>query len=1217
MRARLVAFLAMLAYGASADIILPEAITLTPDAPHPFSSAYYGVEASLFGVEKVDVSDLGLPFKTAFRLTGRESSRIQLGQPEALDISGEMALSAWICPSETNGYRNIVSRDFRFSPNREIFLRIKDGRLEFGIWGNGDCTVSVSYEEPLNTWIHVLGTYTGSSFDLYLNGDLVASVECDIGPEVFDSNWSIGRHSQNGQRAFLGLIGDVTFHRGAIDSSMAEFLYQSALSGVHASGVKGVLESDDEDINVVDDIGPVITVPTYRQIPYTNTLQWSFAATNDVQVVDNGTDDPAVWIEDFEPSLLRPSTGGGIRHYVRTWYAEDDSANFTNVDEVVDIVKLTPPQLTLPVDASLVHEDSRDPAQTGTPAVEDDNDEFPTIVDYEDVFDSAIGVGLVFDRLMPTEPIAESVVDDIDIDTSKPFSISATIKVNSFDEEDSIRTIVSRGPRFSPSYEVYMRIVGKNYVFGYWNGYDYSITVPADEIADARVEVTLTGTFDGRTLKLYKNGELVGSRLMPLGFVKNRVIPWGIGKPSNDTYANDRKLRGELHRVGLWNRCLGAFECDALAKLSRVPVGEVSFSPSCPEGTTTRTILREWMAEDAFGNVTNAFQRLQITGSFLDGDDDGLCGYLEEVYGTNPNLADTDSDGLSDNIELFSSYSNPLLPDSDSDRLPDDWEFQYGFDPIGVEETYQDTDKDGLVNLLEYWLGTNPLIPDTDGDGVVDGMEFFSAVADPSVADFSSEARVVGDPLAPSEFVSADGAIRSDEGEVYSAGTTGTLEWDLTVSEGANAIAFDLAADNSLVSSAGFSLILSVDGKFAGRSAAYFGGPNRLTFYLPDHITPGAHRFSLVWHAMAKTDGAYLRISSIVFVSHPRTGAAAAALMVRPLTEYVSPCCIEAHTPYRSAFFAELCSPVTNVSLTAKALPNFGFSVDVDLPNDGSSCDVVFSDGVSSVTSSVSWAACPIGTVEELMIRVGDSLRLAGPEVGEVELIVEKKLGEGWCEEESTITTEPWPYKFGAAGTYRITARTGDDTSSCMIVEVVSSSFPQDALLTMLAEPRTLDCPQLDARCSLVADEMLKMATEQTDAGIAISVSAPLEGDYAVVTRLPNRGAICDTLRVTPLYPDNGLYYSVVETYSDGTELIEVYIWLSHMEEEVRVACEPFVAGVTLDDGSKWRVYTAQDFDALGNLTVRFLKAPGVKTSVCHRTYIYQNDEEIYNNRWR
>ena len=94
MKPMILAALSSLAVVASADIVLPEAITLTPDAPEPFSSQYGGIEASLYGVQAVDVSGQGLPFGTALRLTGQNSSRIQLGQPEALELSGEMSLSA-------------------------------------------------------------------------------------------------------------------------------------------------------------------------------------------------------------------------------------------------------------------------------------------------------------------------------------------------------------------------------------------------------------------------------------------------------------------------------------------------------------------------------------------------------------------------------------------------------------------------------------------------------------------------------------------------------------------------------------------------------------------------------------------------------------------------------------------------------------------------------------------------------------------------------------------------------------------------------------------------------------------------------------------------------------------------------------------------------------------------------------------------------------------
>ncbi len=86
-----------------------------------------------------------------------------------------------------------------------------------------------------------------------------------------------------------------------------------------------------------------------------------------------------------------------------------------------------------------------------------------------------------------------------------------------------------------------------------------------------------------------------------------------------------------------------------------------------------------------------------ISDSEIDLDNDGIKNKDEIIFGTNPNLPDTDEDGLTDYEEIYTYNTDPLVVDTDDDKL---------------------NDGDEIV------LGFSPLVRDTDGNGIIDGEEY-------------------------------------------------------------------------------------------------------------------------------------------------------------------------------------------------------------------------------------------------------------------------------------------------------------------------------------------------------------------------------------------------------------------------------------------------------------------------------------------------------------
>ena len=92
-----------------------------------------------------------------------------------------------------------------------------------------------------------------------------------------------------------------------------------------------------------------------------------------------------------------------------------------------------------------------------------------------------------------------------------------------------------------------------------------------------------------------------------------------------------------------------------------------------------------------------------------DDDNDGLSDEDEDALGTDPNDSDSDGDGVDDGTEVGGDPSDPV--DSDGDGTPD------------VSDPDNDSDMDGLSNIVESLIGSDPLNRDSDSDDYRDDEE--------------------------------------------------------------------------------------------------------------------------------------------------------------------------------------------------------------------------------------------------------------------------------------------------------------------------------------------------------------------------------------------------------------------------------------------------------------------------------------------------------------
>ncbi len=608
--------------------------------------------------------------------------------------------------------------------------------------------------------------------------------------------------------------------------------------------------------------------------------------------------------------------------------------------------------------------------------------------------------------------------------------------------------------------------------------------------------------------------------------------------------------------------------------------------------------------------------------SIEDKDGDGMPDRWELLYGLDPTdpadaNADPDGDGLT-NLQEYRAGTNPRNPDTDGDGMPDGWEVRNGLNPLDPTDAAQDPDHDGLTNLQEYLAGTDPHNDDTDGDGLPDGMELRETLTNPLTNDIMRVVNVMEVP--GSSPVASLGNWTPDGTTIYAESRRGYLEYNLTAPQAdMYRLEVEGASHNPYDPNPEFQLLLSVDGEYLGRSyLVCANGAHGIVHQFTPWLKAGDHRVRIYWDNAANNrsfalvaarlqslEGADSNNNGIKDWVENRLRSLCAVELAASSSSAISPAFIEGRGGYLSMMtFSGSVAPrhgagnrwYANVPLAiSSAVTNL-----VSFQNDG-----------LKATNRITWRRTNLLLTNDTTIRAGDSLLfVAAPTNNASGTMTISVVG---VTNYAGNVSQPFAYQFAQAGLFTVTGTyhptIGAPQTGTIAVRVVTGSF-DTAPAVWVGRSRTWDCTNLPPQTILQADSRLVLEAIQTlpGGGRRYSLGIDAQESRYIVARIGTNGPILASVAADGfrLFSESETYVQLVDTFTDGSQLIEMGVVSSPVLASVVVRLDILVGGVIFDDGTVTKVLGPGAFDALGESSVRFIKAATTKTSVCHTTKAFQ-----------
>ncbi len=500
---------------------------------------------------------------------------------------------------------------------------------------------------------------------------------------------------------------------------------------------------------------------------------------------------------------------------------------------------------------------------------------------------------------------------------------------------------------------------------------------------------------------------------------------------------------------------------------------------------------------------------------------------------------------------------------------------------------------------------------DIDGDGLFDWMELRETGTNPDASDISQITTVAQVTGAATNSALGNWAIEGSA--IYALGVRGYVEYVINApADDAYRIQIEGRERYFINPAVELPLIVSIDGEYLGRFNLPYGYPtNGLAHCFTPFIKAGPHTVRIFWDN-SKLHRSLLisavRLQSLEgpddngmkdWVENRLQSQSGSDFAV--LNSAISPACIEGR--------GQFLSMMTVNNLAARHGAGHRWYANVPLsPNEPTFVAVSHQNGGLRESNEITWQVTNLLEADSMSLRKGDALILtavpADVTSGNVGITV-----VGVTNYVTDIAT-PVAHRFDQVGTFTVTGTfTPATTTRSITVKVIDASF-EDRAAALMGHRRYWNCTNLPPEIAFESDPRLGIAqVAQLSANARqYSLTNNAAEPRYVVARVGSSGPIAANTSVEGFRLFSGVetYHRLIQTYPDGSQLIETPIILSPQLPEVSVKLEVIVAGVTFDDGTITKILAPADFDATGMKLVRFIRGPGVQTSVCHTTEAYQ-----------